>query len=56
MDFVVQEGRRVISVQVTWDEPQPRHERVLASFYEQFPHADEAWWVTAETFAELDAR
>lgn len=56
VDFVVQEGRRIIPVQVTWDEPQPRHERALASFYEQFPHADEAWWVTADTFAELDAR
>ncbi len=56
VDFVVQEGRRVIPVQVSWDGPQPRHERALTSFYEQFPHADEAWWVTAETFAELDAR
>ncbi|MCB9630411.1 MAG: ATP-binding protein [Sandaracinaceae bacterium] len=56
VDFVVQEGRRVIPVQVTWDEPQPRHEQALASFYETFPHADEAWWVTAETFSELDAR
>jgi hypothetical protein len=53
---VVQRGRTPIPVQVTWDEPQPRHHRALASFDEAFPHADEAWWVTAETFPELDAR
>lgn len=56
VDFVIQQGRRVVPVQVTWDEPQPRHERALTSFYESFPHADEAWWVTASTFGELEAR
>jgi predicted AAA+ superfamily ATPase len=56
VDFVVQRGRTPIPVQVTWDEPQPRHHQALASFYEAFPHADEAWWVTAETFPELEAR
>lgn len=56
VDFVVQEGRTVRPIQVTWDTPQPRHHTALDAFYEQFPHAEEAWWVTAETFGELEAR
>ena len=44
VDFVVQQGRCVIPVQVTWGAPQPRHERALTSFYEADPHAEEAWW------------
>jgi len=56
VDFVVRDGRRIIPVQVTWGDPRPRHERALSSFYEAFPHADEAWQVNAETFSELEFR
>lgn len=55
VDFVVQQGKMVRPVQVSWDGPQPRHERALESFYHHYPQAEEALWVTAETFAELDA-
>lgn len=51
VDFVVQEGRRVIPIQVTAEAPRPRHEKALEGFYEQFPHADEAVWVTMDSFA-----
>lgn len=53
VDFVVQDGRRVFPLQVSLDGIQPRHERALRSFYESFPHADEAVMVTADSFAEL---
>lgn len=56
VDFIVQDGRRVIPFQVTLDAPQPRHERGLLSFYEQFPHADEAVFVTLDTFAQWSAQ
>jgi len=60
VDFVIQQGRRVIPVQVTWDAPQPRHERALDAFQEAFPFAEEAIFVTAESFPglseELDRR
>lgn len=50
VDFVVQRDGVAVPVQVTWDGPQPRHERALESFYEQHPHAGEAVFVTAESF------
>ena len=53
VDFVVQDGRRVVPIQVTLEALEPRHERALASFYEAFPHADEAVTVTAESFASF---
>lgn len=55
VDFVVQEGRRVVPIQVTLEEPQPRHARALEAFYEAHPHADEARTVTLDTFAEFSA-
>ena len=52
VEFVVQQGRRVVPIQVTWEEPRERHHRALDDFYEQFPFADEAVFVTAATFEE----
>jgi len=54
IDFVVQDGRRIVPVQVTWEEPTERHHAALEAFYESFPMADEAVFVTKESFAELD--
>lgn len=54
VDFVVRDGRRVVPLQVTVEGPQARHERALQSFYEEHPQADEAVFVTPETFPELD--
>lgn len=60
VDFVIRQGRRIIPVQVTWDTPQTRHERALDAFQEAFPFAEEAVFVTAESFPglseELDRR
>ncbi len=55
VDFVVQEGRRVVPIQVTLGAPLPRHARALEAFYEAHPHADEARTVTLDTFAEFSA-
>lgn len=54
VDFVIREGQRITPVQVTWDEPQPRHEEALLHFHQHFPQAEEAVFVTAESFPELD--
>jgi uncharacterized protein len=56
VDFVVQDGKRILPIQVTLDSLQPRHERALTSFYEAFPHAEEALTVTLKTFPDLATR
>jgi predicted AAA+ superfamily ATPase len=53
VDFVVQDGRRVVPIQVTLEAEAPRHARALASFYEAHPHAEEARLVTLASFAEF---
>ncbi len=52
VDFVVHHEGRLVPYQVTWDEPAERHEKALEAFYEQFPQADEALFVTAANFEE----
>lgn len=52
VDFVVQEDRRILPVQVTWDGPAEGHHRALEAFYERYPQADEAVFVTAGGFEE----
>jgi len=53
VDFVVQQGSRIVPIQVTWGEPEPWHHKALESFYEAFPQAAEAVYITADTFEEL---
>jgi hypothetical protein len=53
VDFVVHNQDRIIPVQVTWDGPEERHHRALESFYERFPQAEEARFVTAEEFEPM---
>lgn len=53
VDFVVEHEGRIIPFQVTWDEPTERHHAALEEFYEQFPQAEEAVFVTAETFGDV---
>ena len=48
----MQDGREARPFQVTWDEPEPRHERALEDFYEDFPHAGHATFVTGATFVD----
>ena len=52
VDFVVQDRDRIIPVQVTWDAPVHRHHRALEDFYEHFPQAEEARFITAGDFQE----
>lgn len=52
VDFVVREGSSIYPYQVTWDAPTERHERSLEQFYEQFPTAAEATFVTRRNFEE----
>jgi hypothetical protein len=48
VDFVVRQGSAIIPYQVTWEGPQPRHEKALQYFYENFPQANEAVMITRE--------
>lgn len=50
VDFVLHHGGRIVPVQVTWDEPAERHLAALEGFYEAFPQAEEAVFVTATEF------
>lgn len=50
VDFVVQIDGRPTPVQVTVDAPAARHLRALEGFYEAFPHAAEAVFVTLDSF------
>lgn len=50
VDFVVHAEGRLIPVQVTWDAPEERHHAALDAFYEEFPQAEEAVFVTGATF------
>jgi hypothetical protein len=52
IDFVVRDGDRIVPYQVTWDDAEERHHDALQAFYESHPHADEAVYITAETFEE----
>jgi len=53
VDFVVNTTAGVTPIQVTYDEPQRRHDDALEEFFHQFPHANEAVYVTPESFDEL---
>lgn len=48
VDFVVTEGNRIIPFQVTWEKPELRHEKSLHHFYEAFPQAEEAIYITRD--------
>ena len=50
MDFVIHHEDRIVPVQVTWDAPGERHHQALESFYENFPQAEEARFITAADF------
>ena len=50
VDFVVHAEGRIVPVQVTWATPEERHHAALDAFYEEFPQAEEAVFVTAKTF------
>lgn len=53
VDFVVQHDNRLIPYQVSWESVEPRHQKALNHFYEHFPNADEAVFVTYETANQM---
>ncbi|MDF1759916.1 MAG: ATP-binding protein [Coxiellaceae bacterium] len=48
VDFVTIDGQSITPYQITWDKPEPRHEKALQYFYEAFPQANEAIFITKE--------
>lgn len=56
VDFVVNTLNGVTPIQVTFGDPLPRHEDALEAFYRQFPQANEAIFVTPDSFEDLFAR
>lgn len=53
VDFVVRHEGKITPYQITWKEPQKRHQKALMEFYEHFPQAEEAVFVTSENFNTL---
>jgi uncharacterized protein len=53
VDFVVNTSDGIVPIQVTYGQPQPRHDDALEEFYRQFPHAREAIYVTPDALDEL---
>ncbi|MFT3742089.1 MAG: ATP-binding protein [Gammaproteobacteria bacterium] len=48
VDFVATRGTSIVPYQITWEGPEPRHEEALQHFYENFPQADEAVFITRD--------
>jgi uncharacterized protein len=53
VDFVVSTNNGVTPIQVTFNQPQKRHDDALEEFFSHFPHANEAIYVTPDSFNEL---
>lgn len=53
VDFVISTPAGITPIQVTWGEPLNRHEDALEEFYQHFPHANEALFVTPDSFLAL---
>jgi len=48
VDFIAVRGNQITPYQVTWQNSQPRHEKALVHFYEMYPEAEEAVFITCE--------
>jgi len=53
VDFVAVNGNSITPYQVTWEGIQARHEKALNHFYENFPQANEAIFITRENAREF---
>ena len=53
VDFVAIQGNNIIPYQVTWERPELRHEKSLQHFYENFPQANEAVFITQHNADEF---
>jgi predicted AAA+ superfamily ATPase len=48
VDFVTVDGQSITPYQITWHGKEPRHEQSLTYFYEKFPQANEAVFITKD--------
>ena len=48
VDFIATDGKSITPYQVTWRGVEARHEEALQHFYQAFPNANEAVFVTEE--------
>jgi uncharacterized protein len=56
VDFIALTGNEITPYQVTWNQPQERHEIALSNFYKKFPQANEPVFIhrdNAEDFLTL---
>jgi predicted AAA+ superfamily ATPase len=53
VDFVAVKGQTITPYQVTWEGIQPRHEKALQYFYEAFPQAEEAVFITQHNASDF---
>jgi len=53
VDFVTINGNKIVPYQVSLDGPLPRHEKSLQNFYEHFPQANEAVFITRDNAHEF---
>jgi predicted AAA+ superfamily ATPase len=52
VDFIAIRGNKITPYQVTWDAPELRHEKSLAHFYDVYPNAEEAEFITRHNAQE----
>lgn len=52
VDFVAVKGLSITPYQITWGAPKARHEKALQYFYEAFPQASEAIFITQDNAHE----
>lgn len=48
VDFIAVNGQSITPYQITWDSPSIRHEKALQHFYQAFPQANEAIFITQD--------
>lgn len=53
VDFIALHGKNITPYQITWEGPEPRHEKALQYFYENFPQADEAIFITRHNASDF---
>lgn len=52
VDFIAIKGKSITPYQITWQDPISRHEKALQFFYEAYPNANEAVFITRENAGE----
>ena len=53
VDFVVHTKAGVLPIQVSFDQPKPRHEEALTEFYQKHPQALESRTITTANFSQV---